>query len=171
METYTIIIANVFSLVGQLFMLFASTRKTRRDILIYRCIAICIVAVSGLLLKGYTGVVMDGVELARNLLALGGINSNVTSFIFIGISIFLGLLFNNRGIFGVLPIIANIIQSTVILSPKMSLKAVKMGLGTAALCWCVFNFICSDYIGSAFTIVNATSYFINAFRKDDSKNE
>ena len=65
-------------------------------------------AASSIALKGYSSTAQNVVAVFRNLAAMKKIKSKVLEWTLILAGVVLGVLFNNRGLLGWLPIIANL---------------------------------------------------------------
>lgn len=148
-------------------MLFvASSRKNKRDILIFQIVCMALTSVSSFLLKGYSGVVMGVLGIIRNILSINNIGSRFISYIFISSAIIFGFLFNNNGFLGLLAIMANVSQSLFILSKKATTKQIRLACSFSSLCWTIYNFAIKGYVGAAFSLTNSLSYLYNALKED-----
>jgi membrane-associated HD superfamily phosphohydrolase len=161
----TVIIANIFTLIGQGFSLIGSTRKKKEEILIFQSIFMAIVSISSCLLGGYSAIVPNIVGIIRNILSIKKLYNEKINYILIVCTVIFGIILNNNGILGYLIIVANLVQSTVILNKNSSTKDVQMVCCFSSLCWAVFNIAIKSYVGAVFNIFNAGSYLFNALSK------
>ena len=118
----TVVLANVLTFIGESTLFIASTRKNKKEILIFQIICMALATISSFLLKGYSGVVMGVLGIVRNILSINNIGSTLISYLFIGAAILFGILFNNNGLLGLLAIAANVSQSLFILNRKASVR-------------------------------------------------
>ena len=101
-----VLTANLLIIIGQLIGLFASTRNDKKQILIWQCVSMAVMSSSSILLKGYSAVVQDVISITRNILSLCSLSSKGLQIAFVVAAVVLGILFNNRGILGLLPMAA-----------------------------------------------------------------
>ena len=161
MNTRTIIIANTMVSIGELIMLYGSTKKDKRKVLIIQIISILFMIFSNLLLKGYSGVVVNILAIVRNLVTLSGHGSRRMSLLFVGLCVVLGISFNNRGLLGYLPILANISQTAVISSGKASTRQIHFVLSFSCFCWLIFDLMIQSYAGALLDLINSVSYLFH----------
>lgn len=160
-----IIIANIFVLIAQVFGFLASTKTKKNDILINQCLFMGLISISSLLLKGYSAVVINVLGIVRNELSIQGIDNKSLNYLLIIASIILGCLFNNNQGIGYLPILANTMQSAVILNDRAQTAHIQLVCGLSSICWTIFNLAIFSYMGALFNLINAVVYFYN-FRKN-----
>ena len=164
-----VLLANILTIIGETALFIASTRKNKKDILIYQIVCMFLTSVSSYLLKGYSGIVMGVLGIIRNILSIRNIGSRFLSYLFISLAIVFGYLFNNNGFLGYLAILANVSQSLFILNRKASTRQIRLACAFSSLCWCIYNFAIRNYAGAAFNIANSLSYIYNAFRYKETK--
>ena len=159
------LLANILMIVGEGVFFYSSTRKDKKSILIVQIISMLVMSVASFLLKGYSANVMDAIGISRNILSIKGISSTFLSYLFIVLSIVLGIIFNSNGFWGLLPIVANVMQSLIILDSKATLKQLRVVSAISSLCWGMFNFAIKGYAGMFFNIANFLSFMFHAFKK------
>ena len=167
----TVLLANALTFIGEIVLFIGTTRKNKRDILIFQIVCMFLASISSWLLKGYSGIVMGVLGIIRNILSINNIGSRPLSYIFIGSAIVFGCLFNNNGFLGYLAILANVSQSLAILNRKASTRKIRLACAFSSMCWCAYNLAIKGYAGAAFNIANATSYVYNAIRQPEKKKE
>ncbi len=159
----TVLVANIFSLIGQCFSVYASTRKEKNEILLHQSIFWAIISVSSFLLKGYSAIVTNVMGITRNVLSIRGINNLYLNYALIFLCILFGYIFNSNGLLGYLPIIANVAQSLVVLNEKAKTRHVQIVNCLASLLWTFFNLKIRSYVGCVFNLIAVASYLINIF--------
>ncbi len=159
-----VLIANILMIIGEAILFVASSRKNKRDILSLQIVSMIIMGFSSYLLKGYSAIVMDVIAITRNILSIKGVGSRYLSYGFIAMAIIFGILFNNNGIFGYLPIIANVTQSVFILNSKASVRQIRFACAFSSACWTIYNIFIKGYAGAVTNLINAASYFYNGLR-------
>ncbi len=70
-----ILLANILTLIAQLVSFYASTRKSKHQVLFFQNIFMLIISVASYLLKGYSAIVTNVVCVIRNCLSMKGISS------------------------------------------------------------------------------------------------
>ena len=164
-----IVLANILTFIGESMLLIATTRKNRRDILLFQIANMTLASVSSFLLKGYSGVVMGVLGIIRNILSINNIGSRFISYLFISAAIVFGFAFNNNGLLGLLAIMANVSQSLFILNRKSTTKQIRLACSFASLCWTIYNFAIKGYIGAISSLANCLSYLYNAFKNKEEE--
>ena len=156
-----VLIANILMIIGEAILFVASSRKNKMHILLLQIVSMFVMGIASYLLKGYSAIVMDVIAITRNILSIKGIASRYLSYTFIAMAIIFGVLFNNNGIFGYLPIIANVTQSVFILNSKASTRQIRFACAFSSSCWTIYNIIIKGYAGAMTNLINAVSYFYN----------
>lgn len=166
MDALAVILGNILMLIGQLVIIYASSSQNKIKILFMQLIAIFFIIIANLLLKGYSAVVVNVLAIVRNLLTIYGLGNRFTSVLLLIAAVVLGVRFNNRGIIGYLPIVANVSQSAVILSEKANVKMLKLVIAFASLCWVVFDLAIQAYTGAALDLLMVMAYLYGGLKKE-----
>ena len=166
-----VLLANILTIIGETALFVASTRKNKKDILIFQIVCMFLTSISSWLLKGYSGIVMGVLGIIRNILSIKNIGSRALSYIVISSSIVFGCLFNSNGFIGYLAILANVSQSLFILNRKASTRQIRLACAFSSMCWFAFNLAIKGYAGAAFNSANASSYVYNAIKQPEKKKE
>ncbi|MBO4537275.1 MAG: YgjV family protein [Erysipelotrichaceae bacterium] len=164
-NTATLLTANAITLLAQLVNLYASTRKNKKDILLWQCVFMVLIGVTSWLLKGYSAVVTDILGIIRNLIIIRGIENRTVDIIQIVLCIVLGVYFNSNGLIGYLPIIATISQSLLLLNRNVRTDHVQLVCAFSSVCWTGFNLGIGSYVGALFNALAAVSYLATMFRE------
>ena len=104
MEPY-LIIGNIFSIFAMVSDSFSSSRKTARGVLAVQTMSQLFYGTGTLILKGYSGAVQNGVSILRNLAAISQLNYKFIEWLLIALGVGFGILFNNLGLIGWLPLL------------------------------------------------------------------
>jgi len=158
-----IIIGNLCSLGAMFCDSASSTRKTKEDVLWVQCLSQFFYVGSALVLKGYSAVAQNAVAIFRNLASIKHVNSKALEIFLIILPVILGLYFNNRGIIGLLPVVANLFYSVVIFS-KSTEKGLKIAFFFNTLMFMVFNFAIFNFVGGVSSIIVAATYIVSFLR-------
>ena len=135
METSEILIGNICSLGAMITDGISGTRKNPRHIL-------------GAQLKGYSSTAQNVVSVLRNLVAMKNVKSKAVEWGLILLGVVLGAAFNNRGLIGWLPVIANLEYSVAVFRLKDSERGLKLAFLINAVMFAVFNLSIMNYVGA-----------------------
>ena len=105
------------------------------------------------MLKGYSSTVQNAVAILRNLAAMKGIKQKWIEWLLILLGVVLGVTFNNRGLIGWLPIVANLEYSTAMFCLKENARGLKIAFVLNSIMFCVFNVFILNYVGAAANLV------------------
>ncbi len=153
----SLIIGNLCSLIGMLTDSVSSTRKRARDVLLLQSLSQLVYGIGALALKGYSAVVQSVVSILRNFFAMGKKSTAVVEWGLVALGVILGLWFNNRGIFGLLPVIANFEYSVAVFRLKDNEWALKIAFAISVVLYAVFNVILLNIVGA---ISNAVIFIV-----------
>ena len=167
-----IIIGNICSIGAMISDSVSSTRKTRSQMLGVQIISQLFYSVGSIILKGYSSTAQNVAAMLRNLAAIKDIKSKAVEWFLILLGVVLGIAFNNRGLTGWLPIVANLEYSIAIFRFKDDEKSLKLAFIANMLMYSVFAFAIKNYVSFAanlFVAVSTAVYLIRG-RKDDQGN-
>ena len=149
-----IIVGNICSLCAMISDSVSGTRKKRNQILAIQIMSQIFYAAGSIILKGYSSTAQNFVAILRNLAAIKNIKYKTVEWILISLGVVLGILFNNRGLFGWLPIIANLAYSIAIFRFKDNETGLKIVFIVNMLMYSVFSAVIQNYVGAvAHTVV------------------
>ncbi len=150
-----IIVGNVCSLCAMVTDSISGTRKRRTQILGIQIISQFFYAAGSMILKGYSSTAQNFVAILRNLAGMKNIKSKVIEWTLILLGVALGIVFNNRGLLGWLPIVANLIYSVAIFQFKDNEKWLKIVFIINLLMYTVFSAVIQNYVGAVANTVVA----------------
>lgn len=142
-----IIIGNACFLLAMLADAFSSSRKSPKGVLIAQSVGQAIYCAGSIFLKGYSASVQNAVSILRNMAALGKKQRRWVEYVLILLGVVLGIYFNNRGIAGWLPVIANLEYSIAVFRFKDNERALKIAFVICVLMFAVFNVIIMNIVG------------------------
>jgi len=151
MESF--IIGNLCSLAAMVTDSVSSSRKTTKGVLFVQTISQIFYIIGSIVLKGYSAVVQNAVSVARNVAAIKGSESKLINWALIISGVVLGIMFNNRGAMGWLPVIANLEYSLVVFSVKNNERALKIAFLIDVALYAVFNAVILNFVGTLSNIV------------------
>lgn len=161
----SIIAGNILSLCAMISDSISGTRKKHKEIMAVQIVSQFFYGASAIVLKGYSSVAQNAVAVFRNLAAIKNVKSKVLEWGLILAGVVLGVVFNNRGILGWLPVIANFEYSVSVFKFKDNEKALKLAFIINMVMYAVFNVVIQNYVGTLSCTVIAITTAIS-LRKD-----
>lgn len=157
-----IVIGNIISLIGALFIVAIGVIKSKKNILIAQCFQCTFIAVGNLFLGGFSGFITNVVNIIRNLYSFRFPFNTPAKIVFIIIQFALGLKFNNLGLIGFLPILAAVIF-TWFMDTKSD-KVMKVVVISTTLMWTIYDFTILNFTAFAFDIASLITNGIGMYR-------
>ena len=146
MNTGTII-GNLCALLAMGTDAISSTRKTAKAMLWMQTLSQVIYCIGTIALKGYSGAVQNAVSIVRNLVAIRQISSAVVEWTLLGLGVVLGLAFNNLGLVGLLPVVANLQYTLAVFRFKDRERALKIAFLISVGLFAIFNLAIYNIVG------------------------
>ena len=169
MGNLSLLLGNGCSLLATLSNMFASTRKTARSVLLVQSLGQVFYFLCGLFLKAYSGAVQNALSIVRNFAAMGKKKSKWVEWALIAAGVVLGVVFNNRGLAGWLPIVGNLEYSLAVFRFRDNERMLKAALVVSLLIFVVFNLIIGNYVGAVADTVVAVTTVANLWRTREKK--
>ena len=144
----SIILGNVFSLLALVADTISSSRKTAKGVLGVQAVSQVLYAASSYALRGYSAAVQSVVSVVRNLAAMREKEEKAVEWILILLGVVLGLIFNNRGAAGLLPVIANLEYSLAVFRFKDNERALKIAFAICIVLFMAFNIVILNFVGA-----------------------
>ena len=126
-------------------------------------------AAGSIILKGYSSTAQNIVAILRNLAAMKGTKNKIIEWLLIILGVVLGAVFNNRGLLGWLPIIANLEYSIAVFRFRNNEKGLKIAFILNMLMYSVFSFAIMNYVGAAGNIIVAVTTAVSLIRGTNGK--
>lgn len=142
-----LIAGNICSLLGMGADVTSASRKTVKGVLWFQTAGQVFFGLSSVFLKGYSAAVQSGVSVVRNLVALRGVKSKWIERFFVVAAVVLGLWWNNRGLAGWLPVIANFEYSLAVFRFHDNERALKKAFLVMVAMFAAFNVVIQNYVG------------------------
>ena len=160
-----IIIGNACSLCAMVTDSISGTRKKRSEILAVQMLSQVFYGIGTIVLKGYSSTAQNVVAIFRNLAAMKNIKSKVVEWGLILLGVVLGIVFNNRGLLGWIPIIANLEYSIAVFRFQENEKWLKIAFIINMLMFFVFSDAIFNYVAAVGNIVVAVTTAVSLARK------
>ena len=164
MTQTSIIIGNLFSLCAMISDSISGTRKKHSEIMTVQIVSQFFYGASSIVLKGYSSTVQNVVAVFRNLAAMKNVKSKVLEWGLILAGVVLGVVFNNRGLLGWLPIVANLEYSIAVFKWKENEKALKLAFIVNMVMYAVFSLVIMNYVGTLSCTVIAVTTAISLLK-------
>jgi hypothetical protein len=164
-----IIVGNLLSLCAMITDSISGTRKKHSEIMAVQIVSQFFYGASSIALKGYSSTVQNVVAVFRNLAAMKNVKSKVLEWTLVLAGVVLGAVFNNRGLLGWLPIIANLEYSIAVFRLKGNERALKVAFILNALMFAVFNGVIMNYVGVVASMVIAVTTAVSVIKTAKEK--
>lgn len=166
-----IIIGNICSLLAMGTDSLSSTRKTARGVLLVQCLSQIIYGTGAIILRGYSAAVQNAVSVLRNLAAIRGETPKLLQWLLVVLGVVLGLLFNNLGPVGLLPVVANLEYSLAIFRFQNNERALKISFMVSVGLYAVFNIFIYNIVGFVTNTIVVVTTGIYLFRRNAAAKE
>ena len=171
MTALEVIIGNICSLCAMISDSISGTRKKRSQVLGIQMLSQIFYGVGSIVLKGYSSTVQNVVAILRNFAAMKNIKSKVIEWTLIVLGVVLGIVFNNLGLIGWLPIVANLEYSLAVFRFRNDARGIKIALIINMLMFTVFSFYIRNYAGIVGNTVVAAATAVALIREKKAASE
>ena len=165
MNTISVILGNGCSLLAMVTDSISSTRKTAKGVLLMQSLSQLIYCIGTILLKGYSGAVQNLVSILRNFVAIRKISSPLIEWTLVALGVALGLLFNNLGLIGYLPVVANLQYTLAVFKFKDNERALKISFALCISLFAIFNCAIFNFVGAASNLVVLGTTLVMLFKQ------
>ena len=159
-----IILGNVFSLCAMATDSISGTRKKHSQMMAIQIVSQFFYAASSIALKAYSSTAQNAVAVFRNYAAMKNVKSKVMEWVLILAGVVLGIVLNNRGLLGWLPIMANLEYSIAVFQFKNNETALKLAFIMNMVMYAVFSLVIMNYVGAASCTVIAVTTAVSLIR-------
>lgn len=165
MNTKLIVIYNIIGLLGSGGIFLSTMAKKKDGIMKIQTGGTAMLLIADILAKGYSGAVQDFIGIVRNITVIKEIHKKWLNALFIISGLVLGIAANNQGVFGILPIFANLQFSCLVLWKKADEVLIKSSVCVANICWAIFNGYLMNYANMAVNIAICVSAIVFVIRE------
>lgn len=161
--TLSLMLGNLFGLLCGVFCTASTFGKDNKQMMRLQCLDCSCGIISCIILRGYSGAITQSVSLVRNILVYKEKCSRIVQVILLTVILVLGIIFNNRGILGLLPIIASI-EYTIVIMKTTNIKLINLSLLVNNILWLMYDFIIQNYLNmilSTIIIISSTINILN----------
>ena len=164
MNYWNIILGNICSLLAMGSDSLSSAQPTTKRVLWMQNLSQSIYCIGAILLRGYSAAVQNAVSILRNLVAIKGISQKWMEWGLTLLGVALGVVLNNLGWIGLLPVIANLQYTIVIFRFRGNEKILKTSFFVNSLMFAVFNGAIWSIVGIVTNLVVAASTAISLIK-------
>jgi len=160
MNLTALIVGNVCSLFAMGTDAISSSRKKVSTMLWIQNASQLFYAIGSVLLKGYSGAVQNVVCIIRNLIVIKGNNSKIVGWVLVFLGAAAGLLSNNIGFAGLLPILANLQYTLAMFQFPKNERVLKISFLITSILFIFFCLKIWNFIGVITNAIVAISTII-----------
>lgn len=159
------IVSNVCSLCAMISDSISGTKKNHKQILGFQMISMVFYAIGSIILKDYNVTVQNAVGMCRNVVAIKNVKNKVIEWGLIILGAVLGIVFNGRGLLGILPVVANLGYSIAVFELRQDVKSLKYVFIANMVIFAIFNGVTSNYVGAISNVVVAAVTCISLIKE------
>lgn len=171
MNTTAIVIGNLSTLLAMAANAFSATRKTTKGVLLTQNLSQSVYCFSAIVLGGYSAAVQNAVSIVRNIAAVAKVRSKIFEWSLVVLGVALGIVFNNQGLIGLLPVVGNLQYTLVIFQLRHNEKALKLSFLISVVFFVVFNLTIYNFVGAAADTVVIITTLISLIRERNEERE
>ena len=165
MNTTSLILGNFCSFLAMVSDSFSATRKTAKEVLLVQSLSQVIYCAATFFLKGYSSCVQNLVSILRNIVAIRKIESKAVEWFLVALGVVLGILWNNLGLVGLLPVLANLEYTLAVFRFKDNDRALKIAYAVCIAMFAVFNVCIWNFVGVIANLVVLSTTLAMVFRQ------
>lgn len=159
-----LVIANLLTCVATIISLSSSFFKTKKQMLIVQSIECAINGVTRIIINSLSSSSQLFLCAIRNII-FSKFNNKYLCFLFSGLFLAIGLIANNQGILGLLPIFATI-QYTLWSGFSKTAKQIRIGMIINYIPWIIHDFVVGLYVSAIVMIISAIIVIYNLIKND-----
>lgn len=160
-----LIVGNGCSLLATVTDTISSARKTAKGVLICQTFSQLFYCIGAIVLGGYSAAVQNGVSIVRNFAAMRGETPKWLEWLLVALGVVLGIVFNNLGIVGWLPIVAGLSYSLAVFRYKKDERKLKWAFAICVGLYTAFNFAILNIVGAVSNLFVCVTTIILLLKK------
>lgn len=159
-----LIVGNLCSILAMCTDSISATRKTPKGVLMAQNLSQLFYGIGAVVLGGYSGAVQNLVSILRNFAAIRKIENKALEWFLVILGVVLGIVFNNMGLVGYLPVIANLQYTLVVFRCGENERVLKTSFMIAVGMFAVFNLFIYNFVGAALNLIVSITTGIVLFK-------
>lgn len=164
---FQLVCGNIVALIGSILMVYAGSAKDRKKIIYIQTLQILAFTISTLILGGFTGTIVNLISIVRNILSYKDRLTNSIKVILILLCVTLSLIFNNLGLWGLLPLLSTIIY-TCFMNVKNTIKLKLLIISTMFL-WLIYDILIHSYTSAVFDFFTIIAHTVTIYQLSHEK--
>ena len=165
MSAFTSILAgNLCSFIGACFTVLSAWSRDRKRIYLYQAAQCLILAIANIFFASLSGVTTLLLCALRNCLIAWNRYSGRSCAVFVVSVAIIGLLTNNRGLVGLIPVVTTAVYTVGCYYVKSTLT-IKLNLIVNFVLWTIYDLVICDYVSAAADSVSAVTALASLMRK------
>ena len=161
---------NGISFAAACFTLASALSGDRKRIYLFQTVQCLLLAVANIFFFSVSGVTTFVLCAVRNLLLAYDRFTRKLCIVFVAAVAAIGLIANNRGLLGLLPVVTTALYTIVCLYAKRE-KAIKANMVVNLSLWAVYDIFISDYVSFAVDTGSAAAALFSIIRKQKSRRQ
>lgn len=147
------IVGNLCSLLAMGSDGVSAASKTPKGVLLAQTCSQLFFGAGSIILKGYSAAVQNGVSVVRNLCAISNQKQKWIEWLLVILGVALGIFFNNLGLLGWLPVVANLEYSLAVFRFKDDEYSLKVAFAINVFMFGIFNFAIKNYVAVVANVI------------------
>lgn len=152
-----------FSFLSACCLCYSTFGKQKENILKWQVANTSFLILANLFLKGYSGMATNVVCLVRNILGAKGRLNRTNTIVLTILIVVAGVAVNNRGLLGLLPVVASVEYSICMYLCKNA-QQMRLALAVNVALWAIYDFAIGSYPMFATDLIVAGASVLNVFR-------
>lgn len=162
------LIGNCISFLAACFTLAASVSQDRKRIYLYQAGQCLLLALANVFFDSVSGMTTCALCAVRNcLIAYERFTGRLCAAFVVSVAV-IGVLSNNRGVIGLLPVVTTALYTVVCLYAK-STRAIKLNIAVNLSLWAVYDLFIRDYVSLGVDSSSAVAALMSLFRTAKSE--
>lgn len=158
-----IFMGEIFSFLAAIFLCYSLFSKTKNKMIHIQIFSAMANFISNIFLFSYSGAITNFFAILRNYISYKGKNSLILTISICILLTILGMIFNNQGIIGVLPILATL-EYTICMYKVKKVNNMLISAFFNVLLWSIYDFYIMSYPMFVMDVVTALVSIHNYFK-------
>jgi len=138
-----LVIGNIISFIAAIFMMYSTIINDREKVFFYQFLNCVFLVIASWFFSSYSGMLMLGISAIRNHLVSKDKFTKNTMILFVVISVVFGIYVNNRGLIGLISIIATV-QYTICSYYIRSEQNTRYSIWVNVFLWVIYSLLILD---------------------------